>query len=294
MSKVKFPSFIIGAMRLGSWGANMSTIKLESFVNDCIDLGFNAFDHADIYGDYTTENDFGKVLKFHSSLRSNIHLITKCGIRKVCTEKPDYSINSYDSSYAHIIESVDKSLTNFNTDYIDTLLIHRPDYLMEVDEIAKAFEHLRKDGKVKWFGVSNFSTSQFGLLNDSIDLITNQIEVSLLNTQAFENGTLDQSIKEGIRPMAWSPLAGGQLFNGSNEESVKRILEVSSDLCEYYSCELDQLLYAWVLRHPANIIPVTGTSNIDRLKSAKKALTINLEKEHWYILLQAARGESVP
>lgn len=294
MSKVKFPSFIIGAMRLGSWGANMSTIKLESFVNDCIDLGFNAFDHADIYGDYTTENDFGKVLKSHSSLRSNIHLITKCGIRKVCAEKPDYSINSYDSSYAHIIGSVDKSLINFNTDYIDTLLIHRPDYLMEIDEIAKAFEHLRKAGKVKWFGVSNFSTSQFCLLNDSIDLITNQIEVSLLNTEALENGTLDQSIKKGIRPMAWSPLAGGQLFNGSTEDSVKRILEVSSDLCEYYSCELDQLLYAWVLRHPANIIPVTGTSNIDRLKSAKKALTINLEKEHWYILLQAARGESVP
>lgn len=294
MEKVEFPPFVIGAMRLGSWGANMSTIEIEHFVHGSIDLGFNVFDHADIYGDYSTEYDFGKVLKSKSSLRSNIHLITKCGIRKVCANKPDYNINSYDSSYTHILDSVDKSLTNFNTDYIDTLLIHRPDYLMEVDEIAKAFERLREAGKVKWFGVSNFSTSQFDLLNDSIDLVTNQIELSLLNNIALENGTLDQSIKESIRPMAWSPLAGGQFFNGSNEDSVKRILDVSSELCEYYSCELDQLMYAWILKHPANIIPVTGTSSIERLESAKSALDINLEKEHWYTLLQAARGQSVP
>ena len=294
MKNIEFPSLIIGAMRLGSWGAKMNSSQLESFVHGCLDLGFYAFDHADIYGDYSTENDFGKVLKNNSSLRSKVHLLTKCGIRLACDNRPEYLINSYDSHANHIMESVDNSLVNFNTDYLDTLLVHRPDYLMDPDEIVKAFVLLKESGKVRNFGVSNFSTSQFNLLNNSFKLVTNQIEVSLLRTEALDDGTLDQCMLNGIQPMAWSPVAGGALFQRNGDVMVDRVLAVCNKLCELYSCSIDELLYAWLFIHPARIIPVTGTSKLERIKLAHRSLSIRMSKEHWYVLLEASRGEAVP
>ena len=294
MNNLSLPELIIGTMRLGAWGSKMSSNELEIFINGCIDLGLNAFDHADIYGDYTTESDFGKVLKNNSSLRANVKLITKCGINKVCDIRPEYKVPSYDCSAGHIKASVEASLKNFNTDYIDLLLLHRPDYLMQPDEVAECFTKLKKDGKVCYFGVSNFSTSQFDLLNKSFQLTTNQIEVSLFHLDALDNGSLDQCMVHGIRPMAWSPLGGGSLFGTTLTEANKRILKVADGLCDVYSCTIDQLLFAWLLSHPSGILPVTGTSKLDRIVAAQKALSIKLAREDWYLLLQAAKGNQIP
>lgn len=293
MKKISLPRLVIGAMRLGSWGAQLNKTELEIFVKGCLELGLTAFDHADIYGDYTTEAEFGDVLKRNSSLRSQIQLITKCGIRMLAANRPNHRIKSYDSSAAHIVKSVETSLQNLHSDYLDLLLLHRPDYLMEPDEIAKAFDHLKEQGKVLHFGASNFTPSQFEMLIDRFELVTNQVEISLLNRDSLDDGTLDQCLQFGVQPMAWSPLGGGVLFTDAASEDVQRITRVGKELCAKYNCELDTLLYAWLLLHPSGIIPVTGTSKLERIKSAHASLSIELEREDWYILLEAAVGHQV-
>ncbi|MCB0496000.1 MAG: aldo/keto reductase [Cyclobacteriaceae bacterium] len=293
MNQLKLPRIIIGAMRLGSWGAHLSKNDFNLFVNGCLDMGLTAFDHADIYGDYTSEAQFGELLKENSSLRSQLHLITKCGIKMMAENRPDHHIKSYDSSANHIISSVETSLKNLSTDYIDVLLIHRPDYLMEPDEIAKSFTELQNQGKVLHFGVSNFTPSQFELLNASFELVTNQVEISLLKRDALDDGTLDQCMRYGIQPMAWSPLKGGAMFTEMADPGVIRVTKVGDALCEKYNCELDTLLYAWLLRHPAHILPVTGSSKLERIVAAKKALDITMDREDWYRLLEAAAGNEV-
>lgn len=289
-----FSPLIIGVMRLGSWGVGFDTKAYEYFIKVCIDLGLNTFDHADIYGDYTTEADFGAVLKKEPGLRKEMRIITKCGIKMLSTNRPNHKVKSYDLGAAHITTSVDNSLKALSTDYLDVLLLHRPDYLMDPNEVADVFEQLRKAGKVLSFGVSNFSTSQFHLLNSKYPLVTNQVEVSLLNRSAFDDGTLDQCLGLGIAPMAWSPLGGGTLFQKSKDESIGRIQNLGNQLCEKYSCQLDQLLYAWILKHPSGILPVLGTSNLDRIKMARDALRISLSREDWYKLWSAATGSEVP
>lgn len=289
-----FSPLIIGAMRLGSWGVGFDTKNFHFFIKECIDLGLNTFDHADIYGDYTTEADFGQVLKKNPGLRDEVKLITKCGIKMISTNRQHHQIKSYDLGAVHIKASVDNSLKALGTDYIDLLLLHRPDYLMDPNELAEVFRELRKAGKVLNFGVSNFSSSQFDLLNRKYPLATNQVEVSLLHRHAFDDGTLDQCLDLGIAPMAWSPLGGGALFQKSEDESIGRIRNTSNQLCEKYSCQLDQLLYAWIVKHPSGIVPVVGTSNLDRIKRAKEALEIRLSREDWYRLWSAASGTEVP
>ena len=289
-----FSPLIIGAMRLGRWGANFSDDQLEQYVNECLELGLDTFDHADIYGDYTTELSFGKLLVNNPGLRSRMKIITKCGIKMVHENRPAHTLKSYDTSREHIVHSVENSLRNFNTDYLDLLLIHRPDYLLDPAEVAECFTELKNAGKVKAFGVSNFSADEFDLLDRHFPLVTHQLEISLLNRDAFMNGTLLQCMSKDIRPMAWSPVGGGLVFQPSSAPVVNRIKRASKPLCEKYGCDLDQLLYAWLLRHPAAILPVLGTSNIERVKSAKKSLDIPLDREDWYVLWSASTGEDVP
>ena len=281
-------------MRLGKWGKGFDTQAYKNFIHGCLDLGLSTFDHADIYGNYTTEAEFGEVLKTDPSLRKKLQLITKCGIKMVNANRPNHQVKSYDLGGSHIIESVDNSLKSLGTDYIDLLLLHRPDYLMDPEEVAYTFQRLKASGKVLGFGVSNFSISQFDLLHQKYPLMTNQIEASLLQRKAYDDGTLDQSLALGLQPMAWSPLGGGVLFQYSEDESIQRIQKAGQVLCEKYDCQLDQLLYAWVMKHPSKIIPVLGTSSLTRIRLAKSALEINLSKEDWYVLWSAATGTRVP
>lgn len=292
-SSVTFSPLIIGTMRLGEWGINMSTQELENFIDACLDLGLNDFDHADIYGHYTEEGRFGAVLKRRPDLKSKVQITTKCGIKLVTPNRPEHLIKSYDSSKEHIIWSVENSLKELGVEQLDVLLIHRPDYLMNPHEIAEAFTSLKFAGKVKEFGVSNFSRKQFEILNSFTPLITNQIEISPLHRNAFENGTLDQCIRKGITPTAWSPFGGGSLFSKSTDPSIIKIQESIKVLCRKHNVTADKILIAWLLKHPAGIIPILGTTKIERIKDAKEALDIKLSHEDWYSIWEAAIGEEV-
>ncbi|MGK0365014.1 MAG: putative oxidoreductase [Saprospiraceae bacterium] len=288
-----FSRIVAGVMSWGVWGADFSVKKTEEYINQCLDLGISTFDHADIYGHYTTEKLFGDATKGSSSLREQMQLVSKCGIKLTTPNRPNHAIKSYDTSKAHIIESVEKSLENLQTDYLDALLIHRPSPLMYPEEIAEAFEQLHEQGKVLHFGVSNFTAAQLDLFSASIPLITNQIEVSLLLRAPMTDGTLDKCLEKGIVPMAWSPMAGGRLFSNEPNEQILRVRKTAAPLQEKYNISLDQLLTAWLLKHPTSIIPVFGSTKIERLKAAVEALDVHLTREEWFSLLEAAEGSEI-
>ena len=276
-------------MRWGIWGANHSEKEVAILIEACLAEGLTTFDHADIYGDYTTEKLFGEALKKTNIDRSTIQLISKCGIEMPCQNR-DFTIKSYNYSKEHILKSVDKSLENLDTDYLDVLLLHRPSPLMDPGEIAKTFTVLKENGKVLEFGVSNFSPSQFDLLHSVFPLITNQVEISLNKTEALYDGTLDQMQKNKIQPMAYSVL--GDYFSNISEENI-RIKIVLQKICVKYNAEENQILLAFLLRHPSKIIPVIGTSRAEKISEMKKSLMINLEREDWFRLLEAKRGKEV-
>ncbi len=291
--QITFSPLIIGAMRLGHWGVKMSTDELEQFIDQCLELGLNDFDHADIYGHYTEEGKFGKVLSRRPDLKQKLQITTKCGIKMIAPNRPDHKVKSYDSTYDHIIKSAENSLRSLHIDCIDLLLIHRPDFLMDPAEIARAFEDLRNQGKAKHFGVSNFTVEQFEMLQAYTPLVTNQIEASILYTDPFEDGTINQCQRHRILPTIWSPLGGGALFSESEDPRINRIKEVAVTICSKHNIELDQLLLAWLMKHPAGMIPVLGTSKISRIEKALKAVEVTLSHEEWYELWQASKGEEV-
>ncbi|WP_298320858.1 aldo/keto reductase family oxidoreductase [uncultured Aquimarina sp.] len=288
-----FSRIVAGCMNWGEWGANLTIDQSQKLIEDCIAIGVTTFDHADIYGHYTTETLFGNAIKGKSSIRKQIQLITKCGIRLVTPNRPENNIKSYKTTKKYIIESVEQSLVNLETDYIDMLLIHRPSPLMNPSEIAETFEMLKSSGKVLSFGVSNFTTSQFEMLNAFFPLQTNQIEISPLQLSPFIDGSLDQCIKHDIKPMAYSTLAGGKFFSKQPEKSVVRINEVVNRLIQKYDVPADQILTAWLLKHPSGIVPVMGSTKISRIQSAVNSLSLQITDEEWFEIWEASAGEEV-
>jgi len=282
---------IVGCMRWGVWGENFTTGQYEQIINQCLEIGLDLFDHADIYGHYTTEADFGHALKGNTSLRNQIKIITKCGINMLTPNRPHHAIKSYDTSAAHIIKSVDQSLQNFHTDYIDTLLIHRPDILMHVEEIAATITTLKNAGKIKSFGVSNFTTSQVALLNKYIPVEHHQVEISVTNLNAFDNGVLDQCQLENIEAQSWSPMGNG-IFTDRSEQHT-RILSEAESLAKTYKCSVNQILLAFLYAHPSQIVPVIGTTKFERIQEATKAMEIELTREDFYKLWTASTGKEV-
>ncbi len=284
---------VAGMWRLCDW--QYSTDELLRFIESCIDLGVTTFDHADIYGDYSCEELFGKALAKSPALRDKMQLLSKCDITLVSDKRPEHSIHGYDTSKEHILKSVETSLTKLCTDHLDLLLLHRPDPLMDADEAAEALTTLKDSGKVLAVGVSNFTVSQFELLASrlSVSLVTNQIEFSVLNMDALDDGTLDQCQQRRIRPMAWSPFGGGRLFQEKSEqaERVRNTLQtIGADL----NASLDQIALAWILKHPARILPVLGTGKIDRVRQAVKALNLELSRDQWFAVWEASKGHEVP
>jgi len=282
---------IVGCMRWGVWGENFTTVQYEQMIEQCLAIGLDIFDHADIYGHYTTEADFGHALKGNSSLRNQIKIITKCGINMLTPNRPHHAIKSYDTSAAHITKSVEQSLQNFHTDYIDTLLIHRPDILMNVEEIAATINSLKNAGKIKSFGVSNFTTSQVALLNKYIPIEHHQVEISLTNLNAFDNGVLDQCQNNSIKAQAWSPWGNG-LFTEKTEKH-QRILDCAEALSKQYGTGVNEILLAFLYTHPAKITPVIGTTQFARIKQAKEAMHLQLSTEDFYKLYSASVGAEV-
>ena len=277
---------VVGTMRWGIWDANFKPADYQRMIEKSLELGFTTFDHADIYGDHTTEAGFGEVLKSHPELREQMEIVTKCGILRVCDNKPQHYIKAYDSSKEHILQSAEDSLRQLGTDYIDVLLIHRPDFLMNPDEIGEAFELLYRSGKVRSFGVSNFTKSQIEMLSESVPVGTHQLEISVKALQAFSDGTLDQCTKDGIVPMAWSPLGGGDLPAALVQELKK--------WADEFGTTPQVIALAWLMQHPAGILPVIGTTKEDHLVKSKEALSIKLDRQQWYSIYQASTGVRIP
>lgn len=221
-----------------------------------------------------------------------MQIITKCGIQLMSTNRPNHVIKSYNTSRDHIIASVECSLQNFHTDYINVLLIHRPDPLMNPIEVADAIDHLKKQGKVLQFGVSNFMPHHIEPLRKHIEIEYNQLEISILNHLPFTNGVLDYCLMNNITPMAWAPLGEG-IMNDDSHPRYRSIVSVASALAERYNTGINQILIAYLLKHPSSIIPVLGTTKIERLQQAREAQTVSLTREDWFKLYIASTGEEV-
>jgi len=283
-----------GHWRLADW--NLNNQELLKLTEQCIELGITTFDHADIYGNYSCEKLFGDALALKPSLRKDIQLISKCGIKLTSDKFPERTLNHYNYSFDYIVSSVENSLKNFQTDYIDVLLLHRPSPFFNPEEVAKAFSFLKKNGKVLHFGVSNFTPQQFETLAAYTDekLVTNQVEISPLCLEHFDNGNMDYFLQKNIKPMAWSPLAGGQLFNPSTEKEQQIFYTLTNIANELHINSIDKLIYSWLLMHPSTIIPVVGSGKIERIKNAVDALNIDMSLEQWFQIYTASTGVGVP
>ena len=279
-----------GFWRLSHWGfKNEDTLKL---IEECIDRGVTTFDNTDIY---MAESLQGEGMNLKPSIREKMEIVTKCGIKPVGELFPDNDVLKYDSSKEHILKSVDDSLLRLKTSYIDLLLIHRPDFLMNPEEMAEAFDILKKSGKVRNFGVSNFTPSQFDMLKSytNVPLITNQIEVSPLHLDPFVDGTLDNCLKNRIHPMAWSPLAGGKIFTSDDERTVRLRKTLNKIKEELSANSIDEVIYAWLLMHPSKIMPIVGSSKIERLEAAINGMNLKFTSSHFYEIWQSSLGRNI-
>jgi predicted oxidoreductase len=264
--------------------------------------GFTFFDHADVYADGAAEKVFGEVLREITGMRERVVIASKCGIRRKGMPHPD-SPYRYDFSAEHIIKSCEQSLKRLGVEVIDVYQLHRPDYLMEPADVAQAFSQLKQQGKVREFGVSNFKPHQVDLLQRacSFRLIVHQVEISLARLDGFEDGTLAQCLAEKIIPMAWSPLAGGRLADTlpidiNSPEHARRIglRETLDDIARDYGVSRTIIALAWLLKHPARIIPIVGSAKPERIREAAQAEKVHLSRDEWYRLMEAARGERLP
>lgn len=289
------PTFSLSQLVYGVWRWDEKTQSekdISTLIDTCLSLGIDSFDHADIYNNYANEAFFGRLLKKNPSKRRQIKIITKCGIQLLSQKKPLTKVKHYDYSKDHITSSVEQSLTNLNTDYIDLLLLHRPSPLLNADVVAQTLSSLVLSGKVKHIGVSNFTPAQFQLLQSRLDisLITNQIELNFNQLQPLIDGSIDFLYERKIKPMIWSPLGGGSIFE-HGKVALNKQFEL---LGAKYQVGADVLSLAWLLKHPAQLIPVIGTVKTERIISAVKACSIDLELQEWFQLYEAAMGNEVP
>jgi len=285
-----FSKLICGYWRLMEW--DMTPQQLLTFMEQHIELGITTADHADIYGGYQCEAAFGEALRLKPALREQLQLVSKCGI--ATTADPENKIGHYITDTQYIIQRAEKSLSNLHTDYLDLLLIHRPDPLMDADEVAEAFTQLHKSGKVKHFGVSNFTPAQFSLLQSRLPftLVTNQVEISPIHQPAILDGTLDLCQQLRIKPMAWSCLGGGRLFSEVEFQPLGDELENVAN--EIGADNIEQVVYAWIMRLPSEPLPIIGSGKIERVKSAYKALSLEMTRQQWFRIRKAALGYDVP
>jgi predicted oxidoreductase len=285
-----FSSLVQGYWRLDHW--KMSTPQCLSFIKEHVELGITSVDHAHVYGNPSCEQLFGEALTLEPALRNKIEIISKCDIRLAESTK----VAHYDTGKSAIIASVASSLKRLGTNYLDVLLLHRPDYLMAADEVAEAFNYLRTQGMVKHFGVSNFTSAQFALLQSRLDspLVTNQIEINPVNLDVLDSGALEDMQQRRMRPMAWSCLAGGKIFSEHGERFERLRHALHNVATEIGAQSIDQVIYAWVMHMPSKPVPVLGTGNMARVHAAVESLSLTLNREQWYRIWTASKGHGVP
>jgi predicted oxidoreductase len=289
--QVKLSPIIAGVMSWGIWDKNLNTKEMSHLMHLFLENGISSFDHADIYGGYTTEAAFGKALLESKIERKNLQLITKCGIELISENRPQNLVKHYNYSKEYIIWSAENSLKNLQTDYLDVFLLHRPSPLLQVDEVAEAIEKLKSEGKILSFGVSNFTPFQTELLRQKTEVSFNQIQFSATHFEPMQDGSLDYMQLHNIKPMAWNPL--GVVFR-ENTEQTQRLKLLFTKLVDKYHVGSDLILLAWVLQHPANILPVAGTINVSRIQQLMKAKSLVLDKQDWFAIWTESMGERVP
>lgn len=293
---VTYSKLIQGFWRLNDW--QMTTQDLNRYLHQLVELGVTTMDHADIYGDYRCEQLFGEALALSPELRDQIELVSKCGIILPTDQFAQFDGHRYDLSKQHIVEAVNRSLQNLQTDTLDTLLIHRPSPLMAPNEVRDALDVLVEAGKIKSFGVSNFNNTQYDLLNQGIKshklhIAVNQLEVSPYHAAPVYDGTIDHMYRDDVKIMAWSPLAGGKLLNVEDAKS-KRVMSIISPLAYKYNVTPASIVTAWLVKHPATIMPIMGTSQIERMQDAVKGLELTLTDQEWFDIYVAVLGQDIP
>jgi predicted oxidoreductase len=287
---LEFSRLIYGMWRIGD-DSDTSPAYVERKIQTCLDQGITTFDQADIYGGYTAEAVLGGALKANPSLRGQMEIVTKCDIVAPAGRYSDAKVKYYDTSRAHIEKAVEMSLKDMGIETIDLLLIHRPDPMMDHHETGAALDDLVKSGKVRNVGVSNFRPWDWDLLQSAMSnrLVTNQIEISLKEISPFTNGDLAFHQRLGTRLMAWSPLGGGSLISESGKLGA-----VMDDVAAQAGVDRSAVAVAFLLAHPAQLLPVMGTNNLERIAQISDALKVNLDRETWYRLYEAALGTEVP
>lgn len=289
-SDLELSRLVYGMWRLGD-DSDTSPTHVEAKIQSCLDQGITSFDQADIYGGYTAEGLLGQALKASPSLRGRMEIITKCDIVAPVGRHAAAKVKHYDTSRSHIERSVDTSLSEMGIEYIDLLLIHRPDPLMNHHETGMVLDELVKRGKVRSVGVSNFRPWDWELLQSAMTtpLVTNQIEISLAEISPFTNGDLAFHQRHGTRPMAWSPLGGGTL--AAHSGALGRVLD---ELALANEVDRSAVAIAFLLAHPAGVLPVLGTNKLERIGQISDAFKVRLDRESWYRLYEAVLGKEVP
>jgi predicted oxidoreductase len=290
MGKTKLSTIIAGTMNWGVWDKNLSPKEMENIIAICLENTITTFDHADIYGAYTTEATFGQAFSGSKIAREKVQFISKCGIQLVAESRKN-NIKHYDYSKEYIIWSVENSLKNLQTDYLDVLLLHRPSPLMQADEIAEAVSKLKTEGKIIDFGVSNFTASQTEMVRQKTEVNYNQVQFSATHFEAMLDGSFDYMQTHSIQPMSWNPL--GTVFREDNPQT-RRLKKLLAKLVSKYEVGSDTILLSWILQHPARVIPIAGTVNVARIQSLKKAVSLQLEKEDWFAIWTESMGNKVP
>ena len=289
-SRLSLSRIVYGMWRLGD-DSDTSARHVQAKIEMCLEHGISTMDQADIYGGYEAEALLGNCLKASPALRDRIEIVTKCGIIAPVGRYSDARLKHYDTSPAHITASIEQSLKNMRTNQIDLLLIHRPDPFMDHEKTGRALDDAIGSGKIRSVGVSNFRPHDIRLLQSAMhrQLVTNQIELSLIETAAFSNGDLAFMQESGIATMAWSPLGGGKLFGDEHHALLTKL----SEMGERHGIEAGAMAIAWLLAHPAGIIPIIGTNKLDRISAMAKATGVKLDREDWFELYTAAIGREV-
>ena len=287
--EVSLSRIVYGMWRLGD-DENTSPEHVRAKIDACLDQGITSFDQADIYGGYEAEEILGNALS-GSALRNKMEIVTKCDIIAPVGRYADARVKYYDTSRAHIMASVDHSLRLMGIDHIDLLLIHRPDPLMDHHETGAALDEVIASGKVRSVGVSNFRPYDWELLQSAMknQLVTNQIELSVLAHDSFVNGDVAFHQRIGTPLMAWSPLAGGALFSGDHPDVMNALSNVASQ----NDVDETAVAIAWLLAHPSRILPVLGTNSLERIKGMSAALDVKMDRQTWYEIYTAALGREV-
>ena len=290
VQNLKLSKIIAGTMNWGIWDKKLNTQEMLQLIHVCVENKITTFDHADIYGGYTTEAEFGKAFGESKIDRNTIQLISKCGIQAIADNR-NTKVKHYDYSKKHIIWSVENSLKNLRTDYLDVLLLHRPSPLMFADEIAEAVEKLKTEGKILDFGLSNFTSFQTELILQKTTVNYNQIQFSATHLEPMLDGSLDYMQVHNIRPMSWNPL--GSIFREDSEQT-RRLKKLLATLVEKYHVGSDTILLSWILNHPSKVIPVAGTVNVARIQQLVKATELQLDLEDWFAIWSESIGKKVP